>query len=191
MPLSENLPSKIQKTKKIPNPVSSGLTKATIKWYNVPYVLKKGGAAVTKFKGFTKEKLKEKLKTLLLLLFNPRLLLCFLLAWMITNGWSYVFIAVGGILDIKWMFWLGTAYSGFLWFPLTPEKIVTIPIAIFLLRLFFPNDKQTLGVLRDMLRVIKEKRIEAKEKRNARRATRRERRLKEKRSDTDNETEQK
>ena len=135
------------------------------------------------FKDLTKEKLKAKLKKLLLLLFNPRLLLCLLLAWMITNGWSYIFIAVGGLLDIKWMFWIGTAYSGFLWFPLTPEKIVTIPIAIFLLRIFFPNDKQTLGVLRDMLRVIKEKRNEAKIKRTVRRNERRERRLQEKNSD--------
>ena len=130
-------------------------------------------------KNITKERIKAWIKKLLLLLFNPRLLLCLLIAWMITNGWSYIFIAVGGLLDIKWMFWLGTAYGGVLWFPFTPEKIITVLIAIFLLRIFFPKDEKTLGVLREMLHTAKEKHRANVRKRKERREARRQRQAKE------------
>ena len=95
------------------------------------------------------KKIKEKLKKWVLFLLNPRLLLCLFIAWMITNGWSYVLAAAGAFLEIKWMIAVGAAYAGFLWLPFTPEKIITVIIAIFLLRLFFPKDKRTLLVLRE------------------------------------------
>lgn len=104
---------------------------------------------------WNKEKIKEKLKKWLLFLLNPRLILCLFLAWMITNGWSYVLTALGAYFGIKWMVAVGAAYAGFLWFPFTPEKIITVIIAIFLLRLFFPNDKRTLLVLREELAAAK------------------------------------
>ena len=93
------------------------------------------------------EKTKINLKKLFSFVFNPRLLLCLFIAWMITNGWSYIFAFVGGVFDITWMFIVGTAYAGLLWLPFTPEKIITVVIAIFLLRWLFPKDKKTLFVL--------------------------------------------
>ena len=125
------------------------------------------------FKNITKEKLKHWLKKILWLLLNPRLLLCLLIAWMITNGWSYIFIAVGAFFQIKWMFWIGTAYGGFLWFPFTPEKILTVIIAIFLLRVFFPKDEKTLGVLKDMLHRFKVSHEESKKQRKLRKEEKR------------------
>ena len=80
---------------------------------------------------------------------NPRLLLCFGIAWMITNGWSYVMLAVGTWLGVTWMIAVASAYLTFLWLP-SPEKIATCAIAIVLLRILFPHDKYTLGVLQDM-----------------------------------------
>ena len=88
---------------------------------------------------------------------NPRFLLCFGIGWMITNGWSYLFLFFGLRFGITWMSAVGSAYLAFLWFPFTPEKILTLLIALFLLRLFFPNDKATLQVLRDMLSWEKKK----------------------------------
>ncbi|MBE6698195.1 MAG: hypothetical protein E7581_06715 [Ruminococcaceae bacterium] len=82
---------------------------------------------------------------------NPRLLLCFGIAWMITNGWSYVMLAVGTWLGVPWMIAVATAYLTILWLP-SPEKILTCAIAIVLLRILFPHDKYTLGVLQDMRR---------------------------------------
>lgn len=94
--------------------------------------------------------MKEKLKKLLQFLLNPRLLLCVGIAWMITNGWSYVMFGFGTYFEIGWMIAVSGAYLAFLWLPISPEKIATFAIAIVLLRRMFPNDTKTLGVLRNL-----------------------------------------
>ncbi len=109
-----------------------------------------------KMKEKTKEKIAERSKKILQFILNPRFLLCFGLAWMITNGWCYIFIGVGSFYDIEWMFYIGTTYLAFLWLPITPEKIVTIPLAIGLLKLFFPKDEKTLAVLTQMYQKAKD-----------------------------------
>lgn len=114
------------------------------------------------------EKIKGFLKRAASFCLNPHMLICFGLAWMITNGWCYVFMAVGGWFGISWMFGVGAAYAAFLWIPFTPEKIVTVIISLFLLRLLFPDDQKTLKVLRDELEnlksAFKRKKAEHKEK---------------------------
>lgn len=105
----------------------------------------------------TKERIQKAAKKLVRFLLNPRLLLCLFIAWMITNGWSYAFFAIGMLLKINWMRVVGGAYMGLLWLPFTPEKLLTMLIAIGLLRLFFPRDQQTLGVLRMKLRRLRGK----------------------------------
>lgn len=100
--------------------------------------------------------MKEKLKKILQFIANPRLLLCFGLAWLITNGWSYILLAIGTWLSIGWMIAAASAYLAFLWLPISPEKIVTVAIAMGLLRFLFPNDQKTLGVLRNMYAKLKE-----------------------------------
>ncbi len=100
--------------------------------------------------------MKEKLKKILQFIANPRLVLCFMIAWLITNGWCYIFLLVGGYFQIKWMLAVGGAYATFLWGLPTPEKLVTFPIAIFLLRLLFPNDQKTLAVLRELYQKAKD-----------------------------------
>ena len=92
----------------------------------------------------------RQLWTLVQFLLNPRLLLCFGIAWMITNGWSYVFLGIGVWFGIPWMMAVGGAYLAFLWLPATPEKVVTVAIAMLLLRWLFPKDEKTLGVLRKL-----------------------------------------
>ncbi len=92
--------------------------------------------------------MKEKLKKTIQFLTNPRLLLCCVLGWMITNGWAYILFAMGTYFDIGWMTAVGGAYLAFLWLPVSPEKVVTVAIAIALLRWLFPNDQRTLAVLK-------------------------------------------
>ncbi len=58
------------------------------------------------------------------------------IAWLITNGWSYILLGIG-------------AYLTFLWLPISPEKSVTFMIAIALLRFLFPKDEKTLAVLKN------------------------------------------
>jgi hypothetical protein len=62
------------------------------------------------------------------------------------------------------------AYLTFLWLPISPEKIVTVAIAMGLLRFLFPNDQKTLGVLKNMYAKLKETlRLQKEQKRKERR----------------------
>ena len=92
--------------------------------------------------------MKERIRKIGQFLLNPRLVLCVAIAWLITNGWSYILFALGTFFGIHWMTVVAGAYLTFLWIPFTPEKIVTFAIAIALLRWLFPNDEKTLAVLR-------------------------------------------
>ena len=103
------------------------------------------------------ERAKRFIKKVLGFILNPRFLLCFGIGWMITNGWSYIMLVIGLYFNIAWMTAVAGAYLTFLWLPISPEKIVTVSIAIALLRLLFPKDEKTLGVLREMYGSIKQK----------------------------------
>lgn len=109
------------------------------------------------------------IKKWIMVVLNPRLLLCLFVAWMITNGWSYVFVALGTLLDITWMVVTGTAYMSLLWVPFTPEKILTVVIAIFLMRAIFPKDKKTVAVLKEELKKLKRAYIAQRDKRREKR----------------------
>lgn len=117
-----------------------------------------------------KRKLSDFFKKAASFLLNPRLLFCFGVAWMCTNGWAYAALGMGMLLKWNWLVGVATAYLTFLWFPFTPEKIVTTILAIQLLRWLFPNDTKTLGVLKGWLKRMRA----AHEKRKARRRARRE-----------------
>lgn len=112
-------------------------------------------------------KIKRIIKKVMWFFANPRLWLCLGIAWMITNGWSYVMLALGIALDVGWMQAVAGAYLTFLWIPMTPEKIITAIIAIFLLKCFFPRDEKTLKVLTDMRENAK---ASAKERRRKRKS---------------------
>lgn len=112
-----------------------------------------------------KEKIKRWLKKALMFLLNPRLLFCFGIAWLITNGWSYILFALGTWLKNEWLLGISGAYLAFLWFPFSPEKLATVAIAIFLLKLWFPGDEKTLAVLIDMKNKVKAAIKKRKEKR--------------------------
>lgn len=111
-----------------------------------------------------KKKIKYIIKVIFSFIFNPRLLLCFGLAWLITNGWAYVALFLGTMFDITWLSTVAGTYITLLWFPATPEKILTIIISIFLLKLIFPNDTRTLKRLIRMKNKAKLQLSEIKEK---------------------------
>ncbi len=110
--------------------------------------------------------MKEKFKKIILFILNPRLLFCFVVAWFITNGWSYCLFFIGTYYQIPVLITISSAYLAFLWLPISPEKLLTCTIAIFLLRWLFPNDKNSLGVLRDLLEKTKNA-IKSKKKRHS------------------------
>lgn len=119
-----------------------------------------------------KTKIKYWLKTAVQFILNPRLLLCFGIAWIITNGWAYITTAIAVRLDIGWLGAIAGGYLAALWMPFTPEKIITVIIAIFLLKLLFPKDKKTLEKLHNMKEKakaeIKKLKIRHKEKKDLR-----------------------
>ena len=98
--------------------------------------------------------MREKIRDFLLktrdLLLNPHLVLCFTAAWIITNGWAYIALVIGGRLGIKWLTIVAGTYLAILWSPICAEGIVTCIIAVFLLRVIFPDDDKTLAVLKGM-----------------------------------------
>ena len=67
------------------------------------------------------------------------------------------FIGIGTCFEIGWMTAVAGAYLAFLWLPISPEKIVTVALAMGLLRLLFPNDQKTLAVLKKLYGKIKGK----------------------------------
>ncbi len=103
-----------------------------------------------------KETSKNKIKKTVQFFLNPKLLLCLGIAWIITNGWSYIMFAIGTYFQIPWLIAPSGAYLAFLWLPISPEKLVTIAIAIALLRFLFPEDKKTLAVLHRMRMKIRQ-----------------------------------
>ena len=116
----------------------------------------------------------DKVKKFLRFLLNPRFILCFGIGWMITNGWSYILLGLGSFYDIGWMKAVAGAYLAMLWLPISPEKIVTVAIAIGLLKLLFPHDEKTLAVLHNMRMKAKEAlRVQREDKKKRREANRR------------------
>ena len=78
-----------------------------------------------------------------------RFLLSFGVAWMLTNGWAYL-IAFAPLGLPEWIVWFSRWYIGFLYLPWTPEKLVTIPMAIWFHIRLFKNDDKTHKQLQDM-----------------------------------------
>ena len=80
---------------------------------------------------------------------NWRFLISFGLAWTITNGIWYAFAFIPMRLP-DWLVWFSRSYIAFLYIPTTPEKLITIPLAIFIQLLLFRNDMKTRKQLDDM-----------------------------------------
>ena len=89
---------------------------------------------------FTWNNIKKKVRPYL----TPKMFISYSIAWLITNGWCYIFIALGPILRWSWMTWLGGVWAAVLWFPLTVEKPFTLAIAVWIQnKLFIKNKKAT------------------------------------------------
>ena len=79
--------------------------------------------------------------------FNIKFLVSFFTAWMITNGWAYVALALGTRFKINWLSTISGSYQAFLWMPWTPEKLITIPIAIWIHKILFKKDFNNINKL--------------------------------------------
>ena len=84
-----------------------------------------------------KQKIKIKLKQFWHIYGTPKMLVSFGIAWLITNGWSYVCLYIGKMYGITWLTTISASYIAFLFLPFTVEKIVTIWIATRLHKIIF------------------------------------------------------
>ena len=71
--------------------------------------------------------------------FSKEFILCFVLAWMITNGWAYLFMGIGMLLKSNLLISISAFYLAIIWFPFTPEKILTAAIALWMKKKIFNN----------------------------------------------------
>ncbi|HRR78021.1 MAG TPA: hypothetical protein P5191_14630 [Ruminococcus sp.] len=91
-----------------------------------------------------KDKLLKKIDDIRKFLLNPHLMICYGIAWIITNGWAYIGIGLGSYYEIEWLKNISVAYLAILWSPFCFELIATLIITIALMKRLFPQDKETL-----------------------------------------------
>ena len=78
------------------------------------------------------KRLWTKIKTYIAPFLNWRILIIYLPIWFIMSGWTYLFIYLGTRHHISWMLAAGTFWATLLWLPITPEKLITIPLTLFI-----------------------------------------------------------
>ena len=77
-------------------------------------------------------KLFNKIKTYISPFLNWRILIIYVPIWFIMSGWTYLFIFLGTKYSVGWMLAAGTFWATVLWLPFTPEKLITVPLTLFI-----------------------------------------------------------
>ena len=78
------------------------------------------------------KRLWTKIKTYISPFLNWRILVIYVPIWFIMSGWTYLFIYLGTRHHISWMLAAGTFWATILWLPITPEKLLTIPLTLWI-----------------------------------------------------------
>ena len=90
----------------------------------------------------------KKIKTYISPFLNWRILIIYLPIWFLMSGWTYLFIFLGTKYHINWMLASGTFWATILWLPITPEKLITIPITLVVyVKLFGHKEEDKLQLL--------------------------------------------
>ena len=90
------------------------------------------------------KRLLTKIKTYISPFLNWRILVIYVPIWFIMSGWTYLFIYLGTRHHISWMLASGTFWATILWLPITPEKLITIPLTLLIyMRVFGHGNKDT------------------------------------------------
>ena len=64
-----------------------------------------------------------------------RILVCYLPVYFISTGWAYL----ASVFASGWLQGVAIGWLAFLWMPFCPEKLVTIPITIWVHKKLFPK----------------------------------------------------
>ena len=74
---------------------------------------------------------------------NWRFLISYSIPFMIFNGWSWIGVYLIPFVGMNWFTSISLAWQGILWMPWTCEKLLSIPIAIWIHTRIFKHDKIT------------------------------------------------
>ena len=69
---------------------------------------------------------------------------------MITNGWAWIGVFLFPYYPDNWFTITSVSWMAFLWAPFTPEKLVTVPMAIWIHTKIFKKDPKTRAMLDKM-----------------------------------------
>ena len=90
------------------------------------------------------KRLWTKIKTYISPFLNWRILIIYVPIWFIMSGWTYLFIYLGTCHRVGWMLAAGTFWATILWLPFTPEKLITIPLTLFIYVKLFGHGNEKL-----------------------------------------------
>ena len=93
------------------------------------------------------KRLLTKIKTYISPFLNWRILIIYVPIWFIMSGWTYLFIYLGTRHHIGWMLAAGTFWATVLWLPFTPEKLITIPLTLYLYVKLFGKGNEKLEAM--------------------------------------------
>lgn len=82
--------------------------------------------------------------------FDWKFLISFGIPWFLVNGWAYVGVALISVMGMNWFTTTSSTWLAILWLPFTPEKLITIPIALWLHTRIFKKDKKTKAKIEAM-----------------------------------------
>lgn len=68
-----------------------------------------------------------------------RILICYMPFWFLFTGWTYIALAIGN----AWWRAASGVWLAWMWMPWCPEKLITIPLTIWLYKKLFPNRATT------------------------------------------------
>ena len=89
------------------------------------------------------KKIWTKIKIYLRPFLDWKFLVSYLIPFSLINGWAWVGTFLLPIIGSNWFTIAASTWLAILWMPWTPEKLVTIPMAIWIHHLLFKNDKKT------------------------------------------------
>lgn len=90
------------------------------------------------------KRLWTKIKTYISPFLNWRILIIYVPIWFIMSGWTYLFIFLGTRHHVGWMLAAGTFWATVLWLPFTPEKLITVPLTLYLYVKLFGKGNEKL-----------------------------------------------
>ena len=89
------------------------------------------------------KKIWTKILTYLKPFLDWKFLVSYLIPFSLINGWAWIGTILMPIIGSNWFTIAASTWLAILWMPCTPEKLITIPMAIWIHHLLFKNDKKT------------------------------------------------